>query len=677
MLTSLYPYGADFFIIVKKEVIHYMLYKPQNVYPHNTVIDADKANIFSFIFNGSNVKHKDTVFYYANSNNVYKRFYSDMDSSNWYNGDECLVRYDAGTFENGKSYKYSMRLFQKDYDIFVMEGTVRNIPELSLTPSQIPVSAELTNVHSPIYYNIEGEKTMVGACYIEIDDGNICERRLITNYNPNLKYGSDDGYGNYDYKSYFEIEAPFSVTPTPGTKYRVFCNYITSPEYFFQTKKTPVVSMPTIELTRLGKIHCKALYSQAQNTEIKYYEYELYKKTDGDSQPPIDTTVADYTGDENLSLQVNLNSIPINYHGEWLVGDSIYCTITHVEGDVTTQETRQVKTYSRKSGIVTVTDNFTQIPSVGDSVKIFAAVEKLINKSPKIYSQRLEYDLNDCMLDTECRVLCRVVTQDGVIVENSSTKTFTSVPLPDERPTICNCKINYKDCTVDISHGNYTEIIQREDMKTGEIKTLVSGTLLAQDWFAASNKTYRYHVVSIVEQDNEYKYTTERITNTVTPEWDCWSITALLLAEDESGFSECDGEIYRTDYTYGTWRLFVEPEMDDVVQNISPTVHETIHALPKVTSSEVNYISGGITCGLGQIECSDKTFIDDIYKVEAWRKFIAQKCVYLLKSPKGDVWVVNISSSPTSKYERNTKSLTTISFNFVETKALNEISIVT
>lgn len=225
-------------------------------------------------------------------------------------------------------------------------------------------------------------------------------------------------------------------------------------------------------------------------------------------------------------------------------------------------------------------------------------------------------------------------------VADSSTKTFTSVPLPDERPTICNCKINYKDCTVDISHGNYVEIIQREDMKTGEIKTLVSGTLLAQDWFAASNKTYRYHVVSIVEQDNEYKYTTERITNTVTPEWDCWSITALLPAEDESGFSECDGEIYRTDYTYGTWRLFVEPEMDDVVQNMSPTVHETIHALPKVTSSEANYISGGITCGLGQIECSDKTFIDDIYKVEAWRKFITQKCVYLLKSPKGDVWVV-------------------------------------
>lgn len=118
-------------------------------------------------------------------------------------------------------------------------------------------------------------------------------------------------------------------------------------------------------------------------------------------------------------------------------------------------------------------------------------------------------------------------------------------------------------------------------------------------------------------------------------------------------------------------------DADDVVQNMSPTVHETIHALPKVTSSEVDYISGGITCGLGQIECSDKTFIDDIYKVEAWRKFIVQKCVYLLKSPKGDVWVVNISSNPTSKYERNTKSLTTISFNFVETKALDEISIVT
>lgn len=90
-----------------------------------------------------------------------------MNSSNWYNGDECLVRFDAGTFENGKSYKYSIRLFQKDYDIFVMEGTVRNIPELSLTPSQIPVSAELTNVHSPIIMILKKRKQWLGLAILK------------------------------------------------------------------------------------------------------------------------------------------------------------------------------------------------------------------------------------------------------------------------------------------------------------------------------------------------------------------------------------------------------------------------------------------------------------------------------------------------------------------------------
>ena len=47
-----------FFFITKKyfKGSDNMIYKPQNVYPHNTAIDASEDNSFSFIFNGDHLK---------------------------------------------------------------------------------------------------------------------------------------------------------------------------------------------------------------------------------------------------------------------------------------------------------------------------------------------------------------------------------------------------------------------------------------------------------------------------------------------------------------------------------------------------------------------------------------------------------------------------------------------
>ena len=42
-----------------------MIYIPQNVYSHNTAIDASEDNSFSFIFNGDHLRCYDFVFYDA------------------------------------------------------------------------------------------------------------------------------------------------------------------------------------------------------------------------------------------------------------------------------------------------------------------------------------------------------------------------------------------------------------------------------------------------------------------------------------------------------------------------------------------------------------------------------------------------------------------------------------
>ena len=174
-----------------------MIYKPQNVYPHNTAIDASEDNSFSFIFNGDHLKGYDFVFYDAGNNGLIKKMYVPLSASAVYNDYESRTRMSSGTFENGKSYKYKMNIYQEKYDIFAVQGTVRSI-NVSHPSVQIPITYGITEIQNPIYYEVNGIRTLYGACYMEIDNGTVKERRMITNYNPTLKYGTDDGFYDPD-----------------------------------------------------------------------------------------------------------------------------------------------------------------------------------------------------------------------------------------------------------------------------------------------------------------------------------------------------------------------------------------------------------------------------------------------------------------------------------------------
>ena len=103
----------------------------------------------------------------------------------------------SGTFENGKSFKYKMNIYQEKYDIFAMQGTVRSI-NVSHPSVQIPITYGITEIQNPIYYEVNSIRTLYGACYMEIDNGNVKERRMIANYDPTLKYGTDDSFYDPD-----------------------------------------------------------------------------------------------------------------------------------------------------------------------------------------------------------------------------------------------------------------------------------------------------------------------------------------------------------------------------------------------------------------------------------------------------------------------------------------------
>ena len=89
-------------------------------------------------------------------------------------------------------------------------------------------------------------------------------------------------------------------------------------------------------------------------------------------------------------------------------------------------------------------------------------------------------------------------------------------------------------------------------------------------------------------------------------------------------------------------------------------------------------MSGTFNGAIVQANCDGEVkWKDDINLVKAWRDFITRDCIYLLRSQKGDVWVVNVIDNPTTTYDEKYKPITTsVSFNWAECASIDDIMVV-
>lgn len=128
-------------------------------------------------------------------------------------------------------------------------------------------------------------------------------------------------------------------------------------------------------------------------------------------------------------------------------------------------------------------------------------------------------------------------------------------------------------------------------------------------------------------------------------------------------------------YQYGdTWKFIGDISDISVSQNTGKTLNTGSEQFPILTETDLNYASGAFTALLTQIVCPDNTVTDDITLVKAWRKFITQHCQFILKSIKGDVWVVNVTDNPSTAYQ-NGEKLTSVSFNWAECEKIENITV--
>ena len=306
-----------------------------------------------------------------------------------------------------------------------------------------------------------------------------------------------------------------------------------------------------------------------------------------------------------------------------------------------------------------------------------------VGDSGKIFSQNIEYTFPEHYRlngDTSpYKVELEIVTQDNVSITVEQQREFTPAIQEDvwstSNPHIADFAGNrlryvglYYQLKSSVNNGRCR--IYRENVDTGELVFI--GTGRTNDYTISSHGRYRYIFVPYsannLTQDEGLVYESWT-SDIIETDFVGYTITALY----DSGKDSCN----RPFYFYGdTWYFEAEIEDTTITQNINSVLHYGYGQYSSISNADTNYLSGSVSGMLGHLNCTTKEYIDDIQTVIEWRKFISQKCLYILRSQKGDVWLVNIVDNPTTEYQENyNKFPTRFNFSWAECGNINDILI--
>lgn len=610
-----------------------MLQYPSNVNLQNKTIDATAQTIGRFTFYGDRLTGFCCRIIDYDTNNVALDNYYDRIQYSTYNGDGDSFVIDPNVLENGHNYILEMLLTQRKeneeliYDMPVTGGTVRYTESLTMFIEEsitgIYPWAYGNDVRTPAVYN----DTTVAEMIIKI--GN--ETRKIVSYNPYFDTGGSDVYGE------ITLDTAFSQTVV-GKKYEIYSNHIITPQYFFKCRSTPSVSL-AINVHSDVRIHVDGEYSQAQDTGIKYYTLALY-----------------WSNNQNFRNETVDN---VNY------------------------------------------------------------ITELVDETKRRYSQKIEADFgcpyrhdeefNNNESPDYYKVVCNLLTNDNVEYSaESAVLTLDTITAKKVGDNLYDFTLEYDSERGRVlyklrgygSAGQLTDVHQynvfRKDMSTGEIIQLPHNHLREEqhstgyynitvscDATASINSQYRYAVRGIGLNGNVIIPHIE--TNPESPDYykgigkfPCNDIVIKDYAYFISDLNYWYEANEKTWYQIGdTWKFIGEISDTTVVNNLDRQLHTNYSQYTSLTSTETNYMTGTLSAMLGYINCANHEYIDNIALVKAWRKFITQPKPFLLKSQKGDVWVVNITDNPQTEYQENAIPLPTrFTFSWAETCSVNDIKIV-
>lgn len=533
------------------------------------------------------------------------------------------------------------------------------------------------------------------------------------------------GLNGYDVDtSQIGITVADEETKTEGTQYTIYTNYFYDKPRYVMTRSQPDV---TFNVSTLNPYINSELKIKDYGTYQINYQYEENSYTCG--------TVID-SGLSSLPSKDVINSCLDNFTPNSFDCIALHCNGYYKQNQTTFEKQdngvhKKVNNYRFNNYVGLKCYQYLLY-------KVVNGKEELFKQSDKIYSADLTYDFYipiSSLDNSTYKVVLRIETIDNAVYDyrnydsngneisiknfipsNESYDLFYS-GLEAIKQVTCSlandksyCKLNisfnsdfYEFGEVDSTTYYNRYIVYRQekidDTNWGDWQLIFTknptqqGTLkndFIKDYLVGSGVEFRYMIIPIdilctselfdgvnINTYNgwsnyktfNYKFYTPYITETFKFNWTGSVISSLDKV--------ADNKYSKTTYTIGdTWNFEVSPNSNDISTNIGSYLYEGTNSMPTVTRNDKEYESSTFTLDLMQFECPNGIVKDDIKYVKKWVNFITGQNDFLLKTPKGDVWIVEITNdNPSRNYSFGSEIISTnITYSWVQVQNNDNIS---
>lgn len=630
------------------------LMTPTDVQPSNgavvniTDINGDPvAPTLSFTFQGDHLSWGQQEYYDVDTDELvtYAYFPSDgvWSGNERYNGDSVRIR-DVVIRDNGvsgRNYKWLLRQYQNDLvtgqplcNIRFGAGIVQSLPS-GATGASLGIDKGVTKLRDPYYFTYPNNtQLLVGCTYIEIGH----ERRMITAYDQSTGIAT--------------LASGFSAgVVTVGALYRLYTNYIESGYYDFKIRDIPVITLSQI-VNNEGGLYLSGTYVHPNNVNMESYKFRIYSSGADESYVNGQFPSAFTDEVDNMHLPVG-TGLSTSIIGKRII---VAKSLTDTTTPITNGYSGVIRTYDTTTGIATLRQAIAGTIQPDLYYSICMENETLIDESDTIYNYYLDYVSYAYFYDKQLSIELETVSKEKQVTRTtiqaniqSGSGTILGTPVINQLPSL-----QAVSATVSVNPG-LVNIYRKDTVNTQWRHIGQTSNNAFIDWTAGNNHTYTYRFQKINKQPLD--------SSAITTNFRGWSITSLNPAPKHWSYQS-----NRNAYTIGeTWHFVAGAEPSDIAHNLGIVQHTGTSAYPTTSRANTKYESGTFTSQLLSVQCPSNIIVDDIERVERWQQFINGDNPFLLKSEKGDVWIVNITNTPTRQYdEKSLNKWTTVTYEWVQ-----------
>ena len=609
-----------------------MLQYPINVYPDKvafTPTNASNDRDLHFTFKGDflSVLYW-RVFDYDTGEKKLDNVICEPDLSPFaYNNETVNATGLFGTLPTGRSYILQMMMGQVEYDEnmgvyykncdrFVCRGEL--LQDYTANSQSIFIEDKINVIYE---WNKDGN--LRKANYYEVTHGGTTEN--VQTATLVMCIGDDRTVlGTYNYVTgEVTLKAPLPMhNHSKGETYEIYADYLITEQYYFETCDEPSLSNVNVEFLARGMRYTanfSLVGTLARTQSIKYYTLDIYKQTSQSSYSHIRTTPKMYT-----------NKIDYTFVDDY--------DMSVLGGNASTRGYRFVFTGVLQNGITFTHTKDVTMPQRDTSTPVIENVTTLYSKSSNSIMVNIGLASGASTTNKGFRIY-RVKCRDNGSYEEKKL-------IADNVVTTAGA--GYKDLTPS-SHAKYRYMAVAYDDSTTSSTTIYNAAISEP----IETNDIGYTITALVDTNRDYD------------NYNCYVVADTPINTIADSYTQGD-----------TWKFLTDIQDSTITQNINHELHVGYGKYSTATSVDTDYLSGTVSGMIGTLQCEGKKYLDTIEIVQAWRKFISQNTQFILKSQKGDVWLVNIVDNPTTEYQENAPTIPTrFTFSWAECGSLDDIII--